>query len=97
MYVTPAVRSMQDDPIEGEPVRLLVEVESEELLDDVASAINATEAKVVDERRFGTLVVDTPQEEIEAVLDVDHISVVETANAVTIDADGAGEDIEFEP
>ena len=97
MYVSPAVRSMQDDPIEGETVQLLLEAESEDGVEELAAAVAETPATVADRRRFGTLAVDVPQTAIGAVLALDGIDVVETNNAATIDADGAGEDVEFEP
>lgn len=101
MHVTKAVESMQADPIEGETVTLLVEVDDEydpdgDPLETVEAAIEDTGAEVMDRRRFMTLVVKVAQDAIDDVLDVAGLAVVETDKAVTIDADGAGEDIEFE-
>lgn len=99
MYLSPAVRSIVDDPIEGESVTLLVEVDDEydPGVDTVADRIEDLGGTVEDRRRFGTLVVSIPQQLIAALCELDGLAVVETDNAVTIDSDGAGEDVEYEP
>jgi hypothetical protein len=96
MYVSPAVRSIAEDPIDGEAVTLLVEVDDdyEPGADAVADRIEALDGSVEDRRRFGTLVVSIAQTSVDEVCDLDGLAVVETDNAVTIGSDGAGEDIE---
>jgi hypothetical protein len=98
MYVSPAVRTIVDDPLDGEPVTLLVEVddEYEPGIDVVADRIEAIGGAVEDRRRFGTLVVSLPQNRVTEVCELDGLAVVETDNAVTIDSDGAGEDVEYD-
>ena len=96
MYVSPAVRSIAEDPIDGEAVTLLVEVDDdyEPGADAVADRIEALDGSVEDRRRFGTLVVSIAQTSVDEVCDLDGLAVVETDNAVTIGSDGAGEDVE---
>lgn len=93
MYVTHAVRSIRDDPIEGETVTLLVEAVDDEALDDLAAAVRDLGGTVEAEHRFATLEVTVAHEDVAALCDCDGIETVETANAATIDADGAGEDV----
>lgn len=99
MYQTPAVRSIIDDPVDGATVQLLVEVaddEGSDLVETVATAIEAADGTVEDRRRFGTLLVSVDQSDVAAVCSVDGIEVVETTNAATIDPDGAGEDVDYD-
>ncbi|MEF8882612.1 MAG: hypothetical protein V5A34_08835 [Halapricum sp.] len=96
MNLTPAVRSIREDPIEGESVTLLIEVADEADNDAVAESIETVGGTVEDRRRFGTLVVTIAQERVDAVCSVEGIGVVETDNAVSTGPDGAGEDVEFE-
>ena len=96
MYVSPAVRTIRDDPIEGEPVSLLLEVADEVPVDDVATAVEELGGTVETELEFRTLRVTVDQERVGAVCETDGIDVVETANTLGIDIDGAGEDVRFE-
>lgn len=97
MYVSPAVRSIRDDPIEGESVTLLLEVADGAEEDRVAAAVEDAGASVRARRQFETLEVVVAHERVAAVCAVEGVGVVETDNAVAIDPDGAGEDVEFEP
>lgn len=99
MYVSPVVRSLRDDPIEGETVTLLVEVANDYDPDDdpvetVGEAISDAGGEIRDHRRFGTLVADVPHERLGAVCDVDGLGIVESGQVGTVDADGAGEDVD---
>lgn len=98
MYVSPAVRSIVDDPLEDESITLLVEVadDYEPGVESVAERIDALGGRVEDRRRFGTLVVSISQVDVEGVCELAGLAVVETDNAVTIDPDGAGEDVEYD-
>lgn len=101
MYVSPVIRSIIEDPIDGEKVALLVEVGDDydpggDPVETVASDIRAQGGEILDRRRFGTLVVETPHERLEDICEVDGIGIVESENVGTVDADGAGEDVEFE-
>lgn len=96
MYVSPAVRTIRDDPVEGESVTLLLEVADEATVDDVAAAAEAAGATVEAELRFRTLETTVAHEQVGAVCEVDGIDHVETGNALGIDpdgAEGAGEDV----
>jgi len=98
MYVSPAVRSLVEDPLEGESITLLVEVadDYEPGVDAVAEQVAELGGRVEDRRRFGTLVVSISQALVESLCELDGIGVVETDNAVAIDPDGAGEDVEYD-
>lgn len=93
MYVSPAVRTIRDDPIEGETVRLLVEAADGAALDDLAAALRKTGATVEAELEFRTLDVSVAHGDVPAVCDCEGIATVETANTLGIDPDGAGEDV----
>jgi len=98
MYLSPAVRSIVDKPLEGESVTLLVEVEDghEPGIDAVAKRVEDVGGSVEDRRRFGTLVVSIAQTDVERLCGLDGLAIVETENAATIDPDGAGEDVEYD-
>jgi len=96
MYVSPAVRSIKDDPIDGETVTLLVEAEDDADTDALAAALAEAGGEVRDRRRFGTLVVTVDHGAVADVCALAGIDVVETGNATTIDPDGAGEDVEYD-
>lgn len=93
MYVSPAVRTIREDPIEGEPVTLLLEVGDDASVEDVAAGVREAGASVDEELQFRTLKVTVAQERVDAVCAVAGIDHVETANTLTLDADGAGEDV----
>ena len=93
MYVSPAVRSIREDPVAGESVTLLLEVTDEADVDAVAEA--AADVGTVEGRLpFETLQVTVLQERVSEVCALDGLAVVETAATLTIDADGAGEDVD---
>ena len=98
MYVSPAVRTIVDDPLEDESVTLLVEVDDdyEPGVDSVAKRVETLGGSVEDRCRFGTLVVSISQTAVGELCELDGLAVVETDNAVTIDPDGAGEDVEYD-
>ncbi|MFB6140919.1 MAG: hypothetical protein ABEJ26_10840 [Halosimplex sp.] len=93
MYASPAVRTIRDDPIEGEPVTLLLEIADDASLETVAAAVEGAGASVDEELRFRTLKVTVGQDRVGAVCDVEGIDHVETANTLSLDPDGAGEDV----
>ena len=92
MYVSPAVRTIRDDLIEGETVTLLLETTAEGAVADLAEA-TADLGIVEEELAFETLAVTVPHERVDDVCDLSGIATVETANTLDIDADGAGEDV----
>lgn len=92
MYVSPAVRSIRDDPIEGETVTLLVEVADDGDVDAVADGLSEF-GTVESEREFGTLEVTVAHERVSGVCDLSEVATVETTNTLGIDPDGAGEDV----
>jgi len=96
MYVSPAVRTIRDDPIEGEPVSLLLEVVDDVPVDEVATAVEELGGTVDAELEFRTLQVTVAHEQVGAVCETGGIEVVETANTLRADTDGAGEDVRFE-
>jgi hypothetical protein len=96
MHVSPAVRSLREHPVEGETVTLLIEVADGADTDGVAAALEDAGGTVTDRRRFGTLVVETAHESLGDLCGVEGLAVVETDNAAAVDADGAGEDVEFD-
>lgn len=92
MYVSPAVRTIRDDPVEGETVTLLLETTVEGDVDDLAAAVSEL-GTVEAELAFETLAVSVPHERVADVCDLPGIATVETANTLGIDPDGAGEDV----
>ncbi|WP_459193130.1 hypothetical protein [Halosimplex sp. J119] len=93
MYISPAVRTIRDDPVEGEPVTLLLEVAEEAAIEEVAAAVGEAGATVEKELEFRTLEVTVEQEQVGDVCEVEGVETVETGNTLGIDPDGAGEDV----
>lgn len=92
MDVSPAIRSLRENPIEGETVTLLLETATEGDIERLSEAI--TDFGTVDrELRFDTLAVTVPHERVGDVCRLPGIETVETANTLAIDPDGAGEDV----
>lgn len=91
-YVSHPVRRIRKNPVAGETVTLLVtatdDTDLDALADDVASL------GTVEERlRFGALRVTATHEAVDAVCTLPTVARVETTNTLSIDADGAGEDV----
>lgn len=93
MYVSPAVRSIRDDPIEGESVTLLLETDDDTSPDELAAAVRDVGGTVVEELPFETLEVRVGHDDVGAICDLGGIESVETSNTLAMDADGAGEDV----
>ena len=94
MYLSHPVRRMRDDPIDGEPVVLIVTAESDDdsVVDDLAERIESAGGTVADRLQFGALRVETTEERVTHFCDVDGVETIETEHVVGIGGD-AGEDI----
>jgi hypothetical protein len=95
MYVSPAVRSIRENPVEGESVTLLVEAGENTDTDALADAI-AGLGTVEAELEFETLRVTVPHERVGEVCELDGVATVQTDDALAMGADGAGEDVRFD-
>jgi hypothetical protein len=95
MYVSPAVRSIREDPVAEESVTLLVEADEGTDTDALADA-TADLGTVEAELEFDTLRVTVPHERVGAVCELDGVAVVQTDDTLTMGADGAGEDVRFD-
>ena len=91
--VSPAVRSIREDPVAGESVTLLVEAADD--ADALAAAIEEV-GTVEAELQFDTLRVAVLHERVDEVYELDGVVAVETANTLVTDPDGAGEDVRFD-
>lgn len=92
-YLSHPVRRIREEPIEGQRVTLRVTVADEGSVDEVADALD--ERGAVEERlRFRALRVTVDQEAVAAVCELPDLAAVETANTLSMDADGAGEDVD---
>lgn len=80
---------MREDPIDGEPVDLIVTAETDR--EAVESALEETGVTVTDRLQFGALRVETEQQQVDSVCAVDGIESIETEHAVGVGGD-AGED-----
>ncbi|WP_135664645.1 hypothetical protein [Halorhabdus rudnickae] len=93
MYVSPAVRSIREHPIEGESTTLLVSVADGAAVDDVRDAIAGAGGRIERTLEFETLAVSVPQTDVGEICALDGIESIETDQTLAIDADGAGEDV----
>lgn len=95
MYVSPAVRALRDDPVAGEPVRLMVRYDAP-IDEAVEAAVREADGAVEEDLQFGGVAVEVPQERVAdllgALADRElHVGAVETAD---VSAPGdAGEDV----
>lgn len=101
MYVSRPVRSIRDDPIPGESVRLLVSLADN--LGDRSSAVEAAVRRTVtvhggdvEELEFDTLAVTVPHEAVAELCDLEGVAAIETDDTLSVTLDGAGEDVEYD-
>ena len=95
MYLSHPVRRLRDDPTDGETVTLRITAVDDAAADDLTDRLD--DIGVVEERlRFGGIRMTLPQAQVEDVCALDGIESIETGNTFTIDADGAGEDVEYD-
>ncbi|CCQ33546.1 hypothetical protein HLRTI_000222 [Halorhabdus tiamatea SARL4B] len=91
MYVSPAVRSIREHPSEDGSVTLLVRA-----ADDVTAIrdrIEAAGGTLEETLEFETVAVSVPQSDVGEICEIEGIESIETDQTLTIDADGAGEDV----
>ncbi|MDS0220267.1 hypothetical protein NDI54_02760 [Haloarcula sp. S1AR25-5A] len=96
MYVSRAVESLRDDPIEGEPVELVLETADGADPESVAAAAATAGATVERRLQFDDLLVSTTQDEIDALCDLDGLAAIQTGdvNAITT-VDDVEEDLDI--
>jgi hypothetical protein len=94
-YVSHPVRHVRDDPVEGEPIDLVVRLADDADPDDVTAALRDLGGEGVEDRGLGALVVTVPQQAVADVCNLEGLASVETTNTLAFDLDGAGEDVEF--
>jgi hypothetical protein len=95
MYVSPAVRSIRDDPVDGDEVRLLVRYDAP-VDDDVEAAVRDAGGEIEGELQFGGREVRVDHEAVGDLLALFAerdlpVDAVETA--AVVDPGDAGEDV----
>jgi hypothetical protein len=95
MYVSRAVESIRDDPVEGETVHLVLETADDADCDAVAGAAEAAGATVERELQFEDLEVSIAQEQVDDVCSIAGLSAVQTADAIGTHPDEAEEDVDL--
>ncbi|MDS0260245.1 hypothetical protein NDI56_12645 [Haloarcula sp. S1CR25-12] len=97
MYVSRAVRSIRDDPIEGESVALALTTADDADTEAVASAAATAGATVERRLQFDDLAVSVPQDRVADLCAIEGLDAVETTDAIAITtADATDEDVEFD-
>ncbi|MBX0295911.1 hypothetical protein EGH23_13600 [Halomicroarcula sp. F27] len=97
MYVSRAVRSIREDPIEGEPVTLSLATDDDADLEAVEAAVEDAGATVERRLQFDDLAVSVPQERVADVCQVDGLTTVETTDVITIaTGEATDEDVELD-
>lgn len=97
MYVSRAVRSIREDPIEGESVALALTTADDADVEAVAAAAEAAGATVERRLQFDDLAVSVAHEGIDDVCAIDGVDAVETTDAIAITTEAAtDEDVEFD-
>jgi hypothetical protein len=96
MYVSREVKTLREDPVAGEEIGLLLEVDTDEAsMDAIGEAIDALGGTVEMERQFDTLEIVVQQEQVAAVCELDGLEGIETNHTLDYASDGVGEDIEY--
>ncbi|WP_135303465.1 hypothetical protein [Haloarcula amylovorans] len=97
MYVSRAVRSIREDPIEGEPVALSLVTDDSADVDAVAAAAEDAGATVERRLQFDDLAVSVPQDRVADICQLDGLTMVETTDVITIaTGEATDEDVEFD-
>ncbi|MDT3434020.1 hypothetical protein [Haloarcula sp. 1CSR25-25] len=84
MYVSRAVESLRVDPIEGEPVDLVLETAPDADPERVAAAAAAAGATVERHLQFDDLLISTTQDELDALCNLDGLTAIQTGNVNAI-------------
>ena len=92
MYVSPAVRSMLDHPVD-EAVTLVLGLADEPATGDVAEQVRECGGHVERHLEFQSLAVSIEQDDVAGLCEIDGIDSIETANTLSMTLDGAGEDV----
>jgi len=97
MYVSRAVQSIRDDPIERDSVALALTTADGADPDAVAAAVETVGGSVERRLQFDDLAVSVPQEAVVDVCAIDGLAAVETTDAIAITtADATDEDVDFD-
>ncbi|MDS0282596.1 hypothetical protein [Haloarcula onubensis] len=97
MYVSRAVRSIREDPIEGASVALALTTADDADPDAVAGAAEAVGGTVERRLQFDDLVVSVPHERVADVCTIEGLDAVETTDAIAITtADATDEDVDLD-
>ena len=95
MYVSRAVKSIREDPVEGESVRLVLETKSDAEPDAVAEAAEDVGGTVERELQFDDLEVSISHEGVDDICEIEGLSAIQTADAIGTHPDEAEEDIDM--
>ena len=97
MYVSRAVRSIREDPLEGESVALALTTADDADPDAVAAAAADAGATVERRLQFDDLAVSVPQARVGDLCAIDGLDAVETTDAIAITtAEATDEDVELD-
>jgi hypothetical protein len=77
-YSSHTVRSLRDDPIPGETVRLVLTVGDDTDVSAVAESVESLDGEVLRELQFDRLLVEVEQTDLDAICSLDGVSSVET-------------------
>ncbi|WP_435181930.1 hypothetical protein [Halorussus sp. AFM4] len=77
-YISHAVRSIRNDPIEGEPVRLVLTVADDADPSAVAASVESLGGEVVRDLPFDRVLVAVDQTDVDAVCSLAEVESVET-------------------
>ncbi len=77
-YLSHTVRSLRDDPIPDETVRLVLTVGDDADLSSVAESVESLDGEVIRELQFERLLVEVAQTDLDEVCSLDGVSSIET-------------------
>ena len=77
-YLSHTVRSIRDDPIRGETVRLVLTVDDDADASAVVESVESLGGEVVRDLRFDRLLVEVAQTDVDAVCSLSGVASVET-------------------
>lgn len=93
MYLSHPVRRMREDPMLGEDVRLIVELDGISA-DELAAAVESLGGELEAELQLDAYRIRLDQETVDEFCELDGLAMVETDNAIGYGGD-SGEDVEY--
>ncbi|SFK72847.1 hypothetical protein SAMN04487950_0801 [Halogranum rubrum] len=97
LYLSHPVRRIREDPVAGESVSLVVELDDDDRLDELAATVTDLDGSVDRDLGFSAHLVVLPQPAVDDLCELDGVVRIETAETLSLGiepeaADGVGDE-----